>query len=81
VGVHALGPDTTVESLGKGVVGRLARPGEVEDDTTGIGPQIEITADELAALIHPDGLGIADIPTVTPSGRRKLTFSGSKSPH
>ena len=42
--------------------GGLAGPGEVQVDTALVGPQVEITRDELAALIDPDRLRIADGP-------------------
>jgi hypothetical protein len=39
----------------RAVVRRLSRSGEVERDTALEGPEIEISADELSALINPDG--------------------------
>ena len=60
VRVHALGPNAAVECLGEGVVGGLARSGEVECDTLGVGPQVEIAGDELGPLVDPDRLRIAD---------------------
>jgi hypothetical protein len=58
VGVQALTAEAAVERLDEGVVRRLAWPREVERDALGIGPQIEIAADELGALIDPNGLRI-----------------------
>ena len=53
VRVQAFGAELAVEGLDEGVVGRFARPREVEDDAALIGPQIEIARHELAALIEP----------------------------
>ena len=52
--VQAFSPEPTVERLDEGVVGRLPWPREVERDALGIGPQVEIAADELGALVDPD---------------------------
>jgi hypothetical protein len=60
VRVHALGPDAAVEGLGEGVVGGLARPGEVQRHTPCVGPQVEVAGDELGPLVDPDRLRIAD---------------------
>lgn len=54
VGVQALGPEAAIEGLDEGVVRRLAGPGEVQGDAMGIGPQVQVPADELGALIDPD---------------------------
>ena len=59
VRVQALAAQASVERLYEGVVGRLPWPREVERDALGIGPQVEIAADELGALIDPDRLRIA----------------------
>ena len=50
------------EAFDEAVVGRPARPGEVEHDTFLVGPQVEVTANEFRALVHPDGLRIARAP-------------------
>jgi hypothetical protein len=54
--VQALLPDTAVEALGKGIVSRLARPRVVEHDAMLSGPEVQITRDELRAIIDPDTL-------------------------
>jgi len=59
VRVQALAAEASVERLYEGVVGRLPWPREVERDALGIGPQVEIAADELGALVDPDRLRIA----------------------
>ncbi len=60
--VQAFRPEPAVERLDEGIVGRLARSGEVERDALLVRPQVQIPRHELRALIHPDGLGIADLP-------------------
>jgi len=61
MGVQALGPQTPVEGLDEGVVSRFARPGEIQDDIVGIGPQIQIPRDEFRALIDPNRLRITSL--------------------
>lgn len=61
--VQTLGPEATVEGFNEGVIGRFARPGEVQNDVVGIGPEVEVTADKLGALVNPDCLRIAHCPT------------------
>lgn len=51
VSVEAFGPEAAVEGLDERVVGRFAGPREVQRDTALLGPQIQITRHELAALI------------------------------
>jgi hypothetical protein len=63
VGVQAFRPKPAVERLDEAVVGRLAGPRELQGDRARIGPQIEIAADELAAIVHPDRLRIAELTT------------------
>lgn len=58
--VQALRPELAIERPDEAVVGRLAGPGELDDNALLIGPQIEITADELRALVNPDRRRIAD---------------------
>ena len=48
--VQALGPEATVEGLDEGIVGRLARPGEVERDTALVGPKIQRIDASLSAI-------------------------------
>src|SRR5690606_30888798 len=50
-----------VEAFDEAVLHRLARPREVERYALLIGPEIEIAADELRALVDAYGLGLADI--------------------
>lgn len=59
VGVQALGPEAAVEGFNERVVGRLAGPGEFQGDATGLGPQVQVSGDELSTLIDPDRLRIA----------------------
>ena len=54
VRVQALASEAAVECLDEGIVGRLAGPGEVQRHPLRIGPQIEVTGDELRALVDPD---------------------------
>lgn len=63
MGVQAFSPEAAVEGLYEGVVGRIARPGEVERNALRVGPEIEVAAYELAALIDPDRLRIACLGT------------------
>ena len=42
VGVQAFGAETAIEGFDEGIVGRLARPGEVESDAVGVSPEIEV---------------------------------------
>lgn len=62
VGVQALRLELAVETFDVAVVCRLSRPGEVEDDTPVIGPEIKISRDEFAAVVDPDGGRIANLP-------------------
>ena len=52
VGVQAFRPELAVKRLDEPIVGRLARPREVERDVVGIGPEIEVPGDELAAVVR-----------------------------
>ena len=45
--VQALRPEPPVERFDVGIVCRLAGPGEVQRDVVGIGPQVQVAADEL----------------------------------
>ena len=42
--------------------GRLARPREVEHDALVIGPEIKVSGDEFAAIVHTNGGRITDLP-------------------
>jgi len=59
VRVQAFGPELAVEGLDEAVVGRLAWPREVEHDALLVGPEIEVAADELRALVDADAPGVA----------------------
>ncbi len=60
MGVQALRPEAAVEGLDERVVGRLARPREVQHDVVLVSPQIEVAGDELRPLIDPDRLRIVN---------------------
>ena len=38
----------------------FARPGEIQSDVVGVGPEIQVPGDELGALVDPDRLRVAD---------------------
>ncbi len=57
--VQALGAKLAVERLDIRIVGRLPGSGEVQEHFTLIGPQLE--RDELAAIVHSNHLGIANL--------------------
>ena len=59
VRVQTFGSEPAVEAFNEAVVGRLARPGEVENAVLLIGSEIKIAGDELRTLIDPDRLRIA----------------------
>lgn len=56
--VQALGPELAVEGLDVRIVGGPAGPGEVQGHIPLIGPEIEVSGDELAAIVHPDHLRV-----------------------
>ena len=58
--VQALGPELAVERLDEAVVRGLAGPREVQRDIVGIGPKVEVSRHEFAAVIDANGLRIAD---------------------
>lgn len=61
--VEAFGPELAVERIDVAIVRWLSRSGEVERDTTLIGPEIAIARDELRALVDPDRAREAMLPT------------------
>jgi len=61
VGVQALRSELAVEGFEEAVVRRLSRPGGVQRDIVGLGPQIQVAGDELAASVDPDRPGISDL--------------------
>lgn len=52
-----------METLDVAVVRGLTRPREVEHDAFMIGPEIKITRDEFAAVVHPNGGRVTDLAT------------------
>ncbi len=56
--IQAFGPELSVEAFDERIVGGFSWSREVEDNTLLIGPQIEITRDELRPLIDTNCLGI-----------------------
>jgi len=60
--VQALGAELAVEALDVAVVRRLARPGEVEDDALVVGPQVEVSRDEFAAIVDANGGRVTELP-------------------
>ncbi|GGH50818.1 hypothetical protein GCM10011341_14060 [Frigidibacter albus] len=57
--VQAFGPEPAIERFNGGVVGRLARAREVENNAALIRPEVNVARDELGALIDADRLLIA----------------------
>jgi hypothetical protein len=60
--VQAFRPELAIERFDKGIVDGLARAGEVQGDTTLVGPEIEVARNELSPLINPDCLGEPELP-------------------
>src|ERR1700710_2397077 len=60
VRVQTFAPELAVERFDEAVVGRLARPREVQHGTFLVSPDIEIAGNELRSLVDPDRLGIAN---------------------
>ena len=56
--VQTLSAELAVQPFDEAVVGRFARPREVENDTALIGPQVEVARDELRALVDADAFGV-----------------------
>jgi hypothetical protein len=54
VRVQALSSELSVERLDVGIVRRLSRSGEVERHTADEGPQVQLLADELRAVVDTD---------------------------
>src|SRR3954470_2084514 len=59
VGVQAFASELAVEGFDEAVIGRLARPREIQHDTFLVSPDIEIAGDKLRALVDADRLGVA----------------------
>lgn len=62
MGVQAFRLELAVERLDEAVVCRLAWPREVQGDVVGISPEVEVTGNELTAIVHPDRPGIPGPP-------------------
>ena len=60
--VQALGAELAVEALDVAIVGGFSGPREVKHDTLVIGPQVEVTRDEFAAIVDTDRGRITDLP-------------------
>ncbi len=52
--IEALCPQSAVEGFYESIVGRIAGPREVQLHLVPIRPEVQISADELRAVIHPD---------------------------
>ena len=61
VGIEALGTELAVQALDESVVHRFAGPAEVERHAVHEGPQIEFLADDLGAVVEPNGLRVSDL--------------------
>ncbi len=61
VSVQALGAELAIKTLDVAVVGRFAWPREVKHDTFVIGPEVKVSGDEFAAIIHTYGRRISDL--------------------
>jgi hypothetical protein len=55
MGVQTFVPEPPVEAFDEGVIGRLARPGEVQDHAILVGPTIERLGDALRTIVDTDG--------------------------
>lgn len=76
--VQALGAEFAIETLDVAVVGRLAWSREIEDDALVVGPQIKVSGDELAAIVHTNGGRVTDL-TAYPFERLDHVFPPSAS--
>ncbi len=61
MGVQALSPELAVETLDVTVVRGFSRSREVEDDALVVGPKIEISGDEFAAIVNTNGGRVTDL--------------------
>ena len=78
VGIQAFCPQLAVERLNEAVVGGFPRSEEVQCDTVGIGPQIQVAGDELAAVIDPDRLRVGPCVECIPLGPLLLMRDSSR---
>ncbi len=72
--VQAFATQLAVERLNERIVCGLARAREVEGHTALVSPEIHVPRDELAAIVYPDRLGVADL-TARPVQRRDHVFA------
>ena len=79
VGVHAFRAQLAIERLDTAVIRGLTWPPEVQGNRIGISPEIEVARDELAAIVAPDRLGIADL-TADPFQRLDNIFAAIGKP-
>ena len=61
MGIQARGPEAAIESFNERIIRGFARPGEVQRHSVSVGPQIQVSADELGTLVNPDRLWIANL--------------------
>src|SRR5260221_3676763 len=59
--VQTFGSELAVERFDEGVVGRFSWPAEVERHALHVGPEIELLADELRAIVDADCLWISEL--------------------
>lgn len=62
MGVAAFATQLAVDRFDERIVRRLARAGEVQNHSALVSLQIHVPGDELDPVVHPDHLGIADLP-------------------
>ena len=61
VSVQTFSAELAVKALDERIVGWFAGTREVQRDTLGIGPQVQIVGDKLRTLINANGFWIADL--------------------
>ena len=61
MGVQAFRAQLTIERLDEAVIRGLTWPREVQGNRIGISPEIKVARNELAAVVDPYRLGIADL--------------------
>src|SRR5262249_43117851 len=54
--IQAFRSELTIEGFDEGIIGGLARSGEVQGDTPLVGPEVEIARNELSPLVDADRL-------------------------
>src|SRR5450432_856900 len=58
--IQTFGAEFAVEGFDEGIVGRFARPAEVERHALHVSPEIEVLADKLRTVIDADRPGTAE---------------------